>query len=342
MSPRPWLVALAALALASCGRKGPPLPPLREVPETTTDLAVFQEENQVVLRWSYPSLTRSGRPVGELSGIEVWKAVLPPGQEKALEGPQGAELKRQLLLARGKLLARLSGKELEAATRGELLEFREQVAIPEGQAASFSLYAVRSRKGKGAVSEFSNVVSWQPQVPPPPPGELRAEPQPQGIALRWAGRPETGFRVERRESEGPWSVLGEVTGEAFFDRSALQGHRYAYRVRAVARGVTGPPGEQVTVDYRDVYPPEVPANLVCLPEERRIVLRWEPSQEEGVRFKVFRRLGEGPWVHLEESLEATSYVDQDPPAGELTYAVKAVDRAGNESAAATCTARGGT
>lgn len=341
MSRNRWFLALGMLVLASCGRKGPPLPPLREVPETTTDLSVFQEENQVVLRWSYPTLTRSGRPLGELAGIEVWKAELPPGQEKALEGPQGAELKRQLLLARGKLLARLFGRELEAATRGEKLEFREQVAIPEGQAASWSLYAVRSRKGKGGVSEFSNVVAWQPQPPPAPPEELRAEPQPEGIALQWLGRPETSFRVERQEGNGPWSVLGEVTGERFFDRSALQGHRYVYRVRAVMRGVSGAPGKPVAVNYRDVYPPDPPANLVCLPEERKVTLRWDRVQEEGVQFKVFRRRAEGSWVHLEEGLEVSSFVDHDPPAGELTYAVKAVDRAGNESAAATCTARGG-
>ncbi|MFN3413652.1 MAG: hypothetical protein ACK42L_06285, partial [Thermoanaerobaculum sp.] len=120
---RAFLVLM--VVLVACGRKGPPLPPLREVPETTTDLVASQEENEVVLRWSYPSLTRSGQPLRDLEAVDVWRADLPPGQEKSLEGPQGVELKRQLILGRGKQVARLRGKALEAATRGSTLEYRE-------------------------------------------------------------------------------------------------------------------------------------------------------------------------------------------------------------------------
>lgn len=333
---------ILVVLLFACGRKGPPLPPLREVPETTTDLAVSQEENEVVLRWSYPSFTRSGQPLRDLEAVEVWRTDLPPGQEKSLEGPQGVELKRQLILGRGKLVARLSGNALEAATRGSMLEYREAASLSSGQAAPTFLYAVRSRRGRGGVSEFSNVATFQVQTPPASPANLQAQPLPEGVALSWEGPADAAFRVERwREKEG-WQVVGEkVAASHFLDATAQQGSRYAYRVRTTLRNVTGPATPEVKVDYRDIFPPAVPSNLVCLPEPGRVVLRWDPGAEEGVRFKVFRRLGEGSWQHLSDDWPSTSFVDENPPTGELTYAVKAFDRAGNESVEATCTARGG-
>lgn len=335
------LLVLVVL-LTACGRKGPPLPPLREVPETTTDLVAYQEENEVVLRWSYPTLTRSGQPLRDLEAVEVWRTEVPPGQEKSLEGPSGVELKRQLVLGRGKPVARLSGKVLEAATRGPSLEYREAVSVASGQAAPTLLYAVRSRRSRGGVSEFSNIATLQVQTPAAPPANLQAQPLAEGIALSWEGPLEAGFRVERWEEKGGWQVLAEnVSGSRFLDATAQQGSRYAYRVRTTVHNVTGPPTPEVRVDYRDIFPPPVPGNLVCLPEPGRVVLRWDTGTEEGVRFKVFRRVGEGPWQHLSDDWSGASFVDENPPVGELTYAVKAFDRAGNESAEATCTARGG-
>ncbi len=330
------------VVVAACGRKGPPLPPLREVPETTTDLVAYQEEGEVVLRWSYPTLTRSGQPLRDLEAVEVWRTEVAPGQEKSLEGPQGVELKRQLILARARPVARLSGKTLEIATRGSKLEYREAATVVPGQSPPTLLYAVRSRRGKGGVSDFSNVVSFQVLPPPSPPSNLQTQPLAEGVALSWESPVEATFRVERWEEKGGWQVLAEnVASPRFLDTTAQQGTVYAYRVRTTTRTVTGPPTPEVRVEYRDIFPPPVPSNLVCLPEPGRVVLRWDPGAEEGIRFKVFRRLGEGSWLHLSDDWAEASFVDENPPMGELTYAVKAFDRAGNESAEATCSARGG-
>ena len=50
----------AALALAACGKEGPPTPPLRAVPAPSKDLAAHQRGNRVLLSFTYPQTTPGG------------------------------------------------------------------------------------------------------------------------------------------------------------------------------------------------------------------------------------------------------------------------------------------
>jgi hypothetical protein len=69
------------------------------------------------------------------------------------------------------------------------------------------------------------------------------------VVLRWvhAGHGVTGFEVERAADGGTFTRVASVTREArtFRDRTALAGHGYAYRVRAVAVGVASPYSTEV-------------------------------------------------------------------------------------------------
>ncbi len=338
------VVALATLA--GCGRKAAPLPPILEVPETTTDLYAYQDGSVLVLTWSYPKLTRAGRQLSDLSRVEVWRLEVPPGQVQGAGSPQAEELKRQLMLTRGKTIARLEGASLEAATRGSSLSFRDP--LPEAAAAGAPptfLYAVRTRRADGTNSALSNVVTWQQRPVPPTPTGFAAAPQVDGIALSWNEVPGFTFVVERRASkEAAWEAVSKVGLESttFLDTTAGQGQTWYYRVRSYLKFAASLPSPELEVPYPDVYPPQKVTGLVCLPEPGLVRLRWDPSPEANVTYKVFRRVGTGGWQHLEEALAATEYADTQPPAGEAEYAVKAVDAAGNQSEAAYCRARSGT
>ena len=346
--PRPPLLALAVAlaALAACGRKASPLPPILEVPETTTDLSAFQDGTEMVLTWSYPKLTRAGSQLADLSRVEVWRLVVPPGQEQAVSGPQGEELKRQLMLGRGKLIARLEGPSLEAATRGSSLTYRDPLPeAPAGGAPPSLWYAVRSRRKDGTASALSNIVTWQPRPVPPTPTGLAAKPQVDGIALSWDPVPGFTYVLERRAAKAAaWEAISKIGLESpsFLDTTARQGQTWTYRVRCFLKLAVSPPSPELEVAYPDVYPPPKVGTLLCLPEPGQVTLRWDPSPEAGVTYKVFRRVGDGGWTHLEESFSGTEYTDSKPPVGEVEYAVKAVDAAGNQSEAAYCQARTGT
>jgi hypothetical protein len=339
-------VGVALATLVACGRKAIPLPPILQVPETTTTMWAYQDGMDLVLNWPYPTLTRGGQRLTDLARVEVWRVEVPAGEEQAASGAQGEELKRQLLLSRGKLIARLEGASLQAATRGSSLVYRDKLPpIPAGGAPPTFWYAVRSRRKDGTASALSNVVTWEVRPVPPTPTGFKATPQEDGIALSWEEVPGYTYVVERRPSkEAAWEPVSKIGIEtpSFLDTSARQGQTLYYEVRSFRKLAASVPSPELEVPYPDVYPPPKVTGLICLPEPGLVRLRWDASPESDVTYKVFRRVGEGGWQHLEEALAATEYTDTDPPTGEVEYAVKAVDAAGNQSEAAYCRARTGT
>ncbi len=78
------------LTLSACGKKGPPLPPLRSVPATTSDLSVRQRGSQLLLEFTYPTATPGGQALGGITGVEVWEADRPVGAAPAVPGVAGA------------------------------------------------------------------------------------------------------------------------------------------------------------------------------------------------------------------------------------------------------------
>ncbi|HEY8021262.1 MAG TPA: fibronectin type III domain-containing protein [Thermoanaerobaculia bacterium] len=60
-----------ALAVTACGKKGPPLPPLRYVPAPTKDLAAVQRGTNVLLTFTFPKTTPAGGVLDGVSAIEV-------------------------------------------------------------------------------------------------------------------------------------------------------------------------------------------------------------------------------------------------------------------------------
>lgn len=333
-----WL----AVSLLACGKKADPLPPIIEVPETTTDLAVRQVGSEAVLSWSYPQLTRAGNPLSDLARVEVWRLAVPPGQEQGTSAPGAEDLRRQLMLARGVLVGKLEGKGIESATRGSKLTYRDSlppVAAPSVPSSFW--YAVRSRRRDGTPSSLSNIVEWQPRPLPPAVTGLTAVARAEGITLRWQPVIGATYDVERRTATGgAWqSTSGApVDGSEYTDRGATQGRTWSYRVTAVIAGVWGPPSSEVSVDYRDIYPPAAIQGLICLPDPHAVQLRWDPLGEAGVHYKVFRR-SSGGWEHLVEDTTATEFVDSAPPSGEIEYAVKAMDAQGNQSRDVRCLVR---
>jgi hypothetical protein len=151
---------------------------------------------------------------------------------------------------------------------------------------------------------------------------------------------------------------GEAKDGGAIDHTAAIGHTYSYtaqRVRTVALGglkleVRSAPSAAVTVEMRDVFPPDVPSGLVAVPgftavrdgaqtQRPAIDLSWQPVMEARVAgYRVYRRdLGGATpevWTRVgAELVTVPAYRDATVAAGHrYAYRVTAVSEAGNESA----------
>jgi len=82
-----------ALALAACGKEGPPTPPLRAVPAPVKDLAVRQRGTHVLLSFTYPQTTPGGTALNGVTKVEVYEAILLPPPPKTPAEKKPAEKK---------------------------------------------------------------------------------------------------------------------------------------------------------------------------------------------------------------------------------------------------------
>lgn len=348
------VLALAALALGTaCGIKSAPLPPVIRIADPTRDLAVIQENRRAVLTWSYPSSTTSGEALHDLESVELWRATMnvadaPPKAEDVRE----RNINRQLLVSTGERVAVLDGAGLDAATRGSMLEWTDDLVTwsrdhPSGQ-PQMIWYAVRSVCCGGHESGLSNIARLIPETPPQPPTDLVLEAEMDGIRLTWVPHDELPVLVERSADGTDWRVLTGAkplsTGE-WVDHSAEQGRGWSYRLRSVHQPKGGPkiigaPGSAVAISYPDIYPPAAPGDLVCLPEGARVRLRWN-AVAEAASYRISRETDGGESKLLATDVRSPKFEDNAPPPGTSRYRVTAVDADGNESEAASCTAARG-
>ena len=344
------LVLVAFAAEMGCGRKSAPLPPELRVADTTRDLQVVQDQLIAHLQWSYPQMTTAGGPLPDLESIEVWRAEMPLAQEP----PPGTTAKdrkdrKNLLEGRGEVISRLENDGLDLATHGPNLRSEDDLnswLSAEGEeeiGETVIWYAVRSVCCRGRLSEFSNIVRLIPKTAPPAPEGLEITAERDGPHLHWISVEGGRVQVERSDDEKRWEVVSSspLTEGIWIDGGAAQEKTWFYRLRSVDLGAggivvrIGAPGPAIRLDFTDLYPPEKPADLVCLPEGGRVRLRWQAAAG-ATGYTVERKTDATQAVVLAEAINEVSFLDEAPPVGKMTYIVHAVDDAGNSSPSTKC------
>lgn len=292
-----------------------------------------------------------GQPHAEISETalpgptEPQPGATPPGAPRWLAPPIDA----RELAAAATVVVTLRERELADAVRGDRLVLSLPLELPPAPAdetvpPNARYYAIRTVAEGGFESALSNRAGIVPEVPPPPPTGLTADPRADGIEIGWKwddGVEIAGFAVYRRlaterDFGEPLRLVGPAQS-SFTDAGARYGQRYLYAVTAVARRaplIESAIAAAREVDYRDVFAPPVPASVVALADAGAVRVVWDESRAPDLAgYQVYRRRGDGDWHRLTEEPSAeVEYLDRDVAPGETyAYRVTALDELGNES-----------
>jgi hypothetical protein len=368
---RKALAAFVFVALA-CGKRGDPRPPVPIIPRATSDLVVTQRAQQVILSWSYPSLTTAGRSLTEIQRINILRyteelpasavgrdpnQILPGDVDPTL--PEPVTLFAKIPTVPQAQFVRLSTRidsiekaNLASATAGARLIYADTPPFRSTSGRPLRVTYAVVTVGGTARSDVSNLAMLVPLPVAVAPAGLKATPKAEGVVLTWQ-EPKTsvagqeapiisGYHVYRT---APGEAINEftapvnnapVTGTTYTDVPSYGEHEY--RVSAVA--IAGPPLLQggvsapVRAMFRDLVPPPAPASVTPLLETKQVRLLWDPVEAPDLEgYFVYRNEGRFRLKLTPQPLHGTNFVDISIDIGiGYSYEVTAVDKSGNESA----------
>lgn len=174
-------VVLGSIGLIACGKTGDPLPPIRIVPAKTTDLAVVQRGNELLIEFGFPTTTVAGTPLPGIDSLTVLRSAVPVRSETELPAAD-----RRLFGLSAEPWTELTGVDLTEAIQGDRIRLRLPVPeAPESGALAVTL-GVRTRALGGEVSDISDLVTFSPQDPPNAPRDLVLEGRADGVRIAWS------------------------------------------------------------------------------------------------------------------------------------------------------------
>ncbi len=139
---------------------------------------------------------------------------------------------------------------------------------------------------------------------------------------------------EQRENRG----IQEMIAIACQPRGVIRGSVLAAAILA-GLALAGCSSHSTTPDpvapvVFDTAPPAVPTGLSAAAVESRVKISWDPNttDEDFDGFMLYRIAFGQEWPLLDKPTADTTFLDTSPLTHSCSYAVTAVDRAGNESA----------
>jgi len=347
------VVAGVALLLGSCGKKGPPLPPLRHNPQIASAVRVGQQGENLVIFYQVPALS--------VDNLKL----------------EGAEVDLLVIEGLGKTAKKWPSVRVTAAPGQQRMD---KVPLPPpGRSISVTVRV----KSHGAWSIPNRPVMFDVQPSPPPASAVTAANDPAGVLVAWTTPPptatptatssptptatprstprstpsarttptvrptespappkETGYLVRRRlgTAEAETLTLHPIAAPPYVDDKAQPGARYCYvvaHVDSMQPLVASADTSEACLDVKDLRAPAAPTGVALLPQAGGLEVSWSPSPETDVlNYRVYRT---APGEELKKVVERTGserlFLDKTAAHGaRYRYVVTAVDRAGNESA----------
>ena len=352
-----FLFSIFFLFLVGCGAPGEPLPPRPPVPAAIGDLAAQQSGDGVVLTFTLPKNSVDGQPLADPPTIEIYRdveAAAPVAPKTLAYTIPSALVDTYVAEGRVRFVDPLKPEDLSRPAGAQVVYLVRARASKRKESANSNLAAVRVFAVPEPISDVTVHVtkaaielSWMPPERDSAGGALpalagyhvyRAEVAP-GAEAQAAADP------SKAKLQAPLALLGLSPSPSHRDTQFTFGHTYVYSVRSVAQYESGAvesgDSRLVVVTPRDTFPPSGPQGLavVAVPSTAQmpahLELSWSINPETDVAgYNVYRsERGDTPGKRLNSELLLTPvFRDMSAITGHhYSYAVTAVDRAGNES-----------
>ncbi len=299
-----FIAIVLAVSFAGCGKKGPPLAPLRLVPAAVSELAARQTGDDVELRFALPTTNANGPGQIDLARIEIYAITVGPG----VVAPPNRDL-----LVNARLVGTIAVKpppvEGEAETPGappdnrpgpgDHVAFVDQLTAAKRTPIVIPVAVVKGQKPPVAPGQPPVATAAAPPTAPAPAAEI-----PPVAALPDAAA-ETGTvqplaTVQTTEIPGQIPVMAAVPAlpaSAFIDPPVPPVPPVTYPTRIYAiRGISkggrpGVPSGRVTVPLIDaVAPPSAVA--AQMPTANSVAIDWKPpvldAGSKPLAFNIYR------------------------------------------------------
>lgn len=348
-----FVALLACLSwLAGCALAGNPQPPTLWLPAPVKDLTAARAGNEVHLRWTMPRNTTDKVTLqGDQQAHFCWIWAQDAGAKSPAADCQAIG----------------DGMFPPAKLADILLPLPSE--LTSGAPRAVAIF-VELENHAGKTAGKSNAALVATGAAPPRVTGFGAEIRAKGVVLHWdKAEAEKGLvlrihrdLVKEAGAANPKDALGasppdqqtlevnldaEDAGEAL-DRGAGMDHTWRYTAERVlqveadqhALEIAGNPSAVVTIEAKDVFPPQVPRGLAAVADVQAhaIDLSWLPDSEADLAgYVVYRRDvtagGAAERISGPKPVVGPSYSDTAVVAGHrYAYSVSAVGRNGNESA----------
>jgi len=279
------------IGLLSCGKKGLPTTPRAIAPKPIQDLSYYLDNGNLVLKWSTPYENTDGSRLENLQGFILYKAALPFSKRNCPTCPAPFRKVADIDL----------GYPKNATVREGVVEYVDKDVSYQHQYT----YKVFSYNAHGDLSNSSNLLTLNWDIPPSPPSISDVKSGDRMVDIIWEPHLDdfskhsiAGYRIYRRLQDRPYSYnpLNStlIQNTRFEDRDVENGVTYFYVVRSV-KDVDGSliesinSGEIEAIPI-DLTPPVPPKDLVAIPFDWGIELKWEKNKEPDVLgYYIYRR-----------------------------------------------------
>lgn len=319
-----WSLLISGLIIVApaCGKRGPPLPPLRPSPAAVSALSVTRRADSVTVRFTPPTTNQNGSVPLLLDRIEIFAISLAADAK-----PPFAEELRIPAHRIATITPKAALKPEEPPTMASFVD-----TVPaSGEIRYYQVVPYANRTRAGAASPLITVPL---DAAPKAPQGAAVSYDEQTLTLTWTAVTGTNYLVfDSAAADAPIQAERLKTGT--LTQPVVFGKRVCFVVRSVEGAaplaIESAPSTEVCATPADTFPPPAPSGLVALATPGAISLTWDTvTAADLAGYLVLRGEGSGDRLQplMTEPVTGSSFDDKTAKAGvRYFYAVVAVDKA---------------